>query len=229
LKDPGLLVEHHKQVSLGISRSARPEEVSTYADELIFGYLSAELLFDEFRASRSDLKGIDDPVETVIREQMDPFLKKQFMGDGERVVSTSQEKDALWLHTTAMAMPGDKEGLKTIGRFKAAFAELHPMRMVTELNEALRVGREYFIRKAPSGMELGADQFQPIVIALIVLARSQFLGSTYVFIHDVCGRMECVNEAYRQVMPLLSFVICELLQLGGEDLRPLFKVPENDE
>jgi hypothetical protein len=132
---PEILIEDHNQL-LQVIQKAVPQEVwnSRLISELVFGFLSVELLFRSFRHFRKDLKNLDSFVQGSIRDNFAELIKKQFLGCIDKATAPGQEEQAEWLRKTVIDLE-QKPGNKIIDRITAAFAEAHPLRMLIEISE----------------------------------------------------------------------------------------------
>jgi hypothetical protein len=179
VRRPTLLTESFTVVSAALAALRHPCALRrAYGDLLVYGFLTSEFSFDEFRSLRSDLSAPDARVtqalafpDAIIRRQIPPPAAPRRL---DKHSWLALQVDRLRLREDLLDCARD------------ACIESTPLRKLDRLGHALSVARAYFSQECPPAIELGADEFTPIMIVYLALANPPYLVSNLVYIIDFC-------------------------------------------
>jgi hypothetical protein len=186
-------------------------------DEVVFSWRAADVTFTAFQKARPEVAPWDTAVHQDHEHTRAERARRQFLATG-----ATEPKD-VWLQKAVLGLGDSPEGSAVLNRMASAFGQPHPLRMLREFSAAGAMLRELLVRLAPPGTEVGADQYQPSTIALVLLTAPRGLVSVYVFLHDYCGPAQFLATECNVVIAPFDYVITQTIADPGFSLQGICK------
>jgi hypothetical protein len=186
-------------------------------EEVVFSWLTADLTFKAFQGARPELGQWDTAVQKDLESTRTERVQRQFIAKGE-----TEAKDA-WLQKAVLGLNDTIDGRTVFQKMADAFAQSHPLRMLREFSAAGAMLRELLVKVAPPGTEVGADQYQPSSVALVLLTVPLGLVSVYAFLHDYCAPAEFLATECNVVIAPFDYVITQTIADSAFNLQALCK------
>jgi hypothetical protein len=184
IAQPALLTEGYTAVMTALAASGEPCASSKYRAELVYGFLSADFVMEDFFTERSSLAMYDVKISQALTVPQ-KFIAKQFPVVQAAVPGKFNKQ--LWMAEQAVRM-SERQDLLDI--FRIAAMEPNPMCKLRQMATGLHCARTFFTQNCPPTTELGADEFTPIMIAYVIFANPPFLLSNLVYIIDFCNSQD---------------------------------------
>jgi hypothetical protein len=210
---PNLLFESIAAVTRSFGKSH-----TKFAPQLIYGFVTAEFDFAAFKQARPELIALDVRVAQALAEP-DSITAADF--PRTNVDNPNKFNKAAWMLDQIEKLKGRRDLLDIV---KVACLESSPARKISEFQRGLREARNFFAKDFPPSMEMGEDEFTPIMIAYVTIANPLDLVSNFVFIAEFCGAA-AISHLFEAMIihPMVVLkAICNLT-ISEVDIKTLLK------
>jgi hypothetical protein len=198
---PEGLVTSFNAVRADLAKLDSPLAACAFPCVLIYGFLSQNFKFEEFRRARPNLKKLDERVRTGIADP-EPVIEVQFAGSGGA--------KGAWLRKRLMEMKAEEDILDFV---RVACDASVPLEKLRAFLLAFGMARMFFIQDAGPKNELGADEFTPMLICYVVIANPNAIVSNLAYLADLCGNpeFEVLFDEATEPMVILRSVVTQAL------------------
>jgi hypothetical protein len=185
---------------------------------IILGFLTAHFDFHVFRGKRRDLKSLDAKMSELFKTECDAVIARVFPRS-ETPPDHGRFNKALALARQTEILKRDRDDILEIVR--GAFMEPTPLRKMKELLHGRVAIEKFYNSVCPPSVELGEDDWMPIMAVSLFLAQPQFAASNYAFLSS------CSDKSFQHVEKTCCKATC-LAAIGAAfqemktlDLSPL--------
>jgi hypothetical protein len=212
-QQPQLLGESFRAITAALARDSKIR----FAQELAYGFLTADFNFTAFKAARPELTRLDVRVaqklaapEAVIEVDFPTSLRTESPGKFNKVAWMVAQLDKL----------KQREDLLDIVR--NACYESSPIRKVGEFQRALTEATTFFAKDFPPSIDMGADEFTPIMISYLAIANPVDFVSNLIFLVEFCGQAALAGMFEDQILhPIMTLHAVCMRVLPDVDLKTL--------